>query len=613
MTCALDQGQEKACEYEALSYVWGSPAGDRPLEVGENEETLLITENCELALQHLRLGKQRRALWVDSICIDQKSDDEKDYQLKLMGEIYRQASSVRVWVGPVGDDDTGVDSFAFENLQAICSLGVKKTLRPPIAGWGNARISQLKHFFKRSWWERMWVVQEVALGQHVVFQMGSKELEYKILHTAYCAVDAYYGEISGGFRFGFHDEELYELMQALEPVRTLDMTRRLLGVDSGRDVKQSKEHVMTWTTIANMLRSRQATNPIDRLYSLFGLLPPSALWSPSMEPSYSLSSEAAFIETTYNIMKSSKSFMIFSFTARRTSDETAVLPSWVPNWELAPQNQHEGNLRVSRERLYNASNNTLFYLERLTSNTICLKGFFIDFIQAMETSLMPTTVWLLQIFYSNWRKMWSRTRAEQNLPEQHMYMDGTSADTAFRRTVLWDCELGAQEETLNRLTQAEAVSMFEAYDYVANQSRKGNLGNKQEPSELPSPLDTQRTAYMVNCVKERAFFVTATSLIGITQPNVQLGDHIFIVAGNSHPIILRPSKKYADTWQVVGECYLHGFMDGLGVMSMELCATVEKTVCADPDIQALKGTEKNPRWDEITAKPDGLWKWLLIE
>ncbi|KAH8595466.1 heterokaryon incompatibility protein-domain-containing protein, partial [Bisporella sp. PMI_857] len=99
VSCALSEGQSPACEYEALSYVWGSPVGHLPLEVGDNAETLLITKNCETALWHLRLREQKRALWVDSICIDQGSISEKDHQLKLMGEIYRQASSVRVWVG----------------------------------------------------------------------------------------------------------------------------------------------------------------------------------------------------------------------------------------------------------------------------------------------------------------------------------------------------------------------------------------------------------------------------------------------------------------------------------------------------------------------------------
>jgi hypothetical protein len=54
-------------------------------------------------------------------------------------------------------------------------------------------------------------------------------------------------------------------------------------------------------------------------------------------------------------------------------------------------------------------------------------------------------------------------------------------------------------------------------------------------------------------------------------------------------------------------------MNGLGVIIIEICAMVEKTVCDILAMQAMKGTKKNLRWDEITERPNGLWKWLLIK
>jgi len=102
----------------------------------------------------------------------------------------------------------------------------------------------------------------------------------------------------------------------------------------------------------------------------------------------------------------------------------------------------------------------------------------------------------------------------------------------------------------------------------------------------------------------------------MAQKNVQPRDHIFIVSGNSHPVILRPSNKYANTWHAVGECYLHGFMHGEAVQNIAAFAEAARwlgALEAKPEIQSLKGTERNPRCDEITEQPDGLWKWLLLE
>lgn len=84
--------------YEALSYVWGARNGTVPIIC--DKQTLLITPNCESALRHLRHKFTRRVLWIDAICIDQQSVQEKNSQVSLMGEIYTRAQRVVIWLGP---------------------------------------------------------------------------------------------------------------------------------------------------------------------------------------------------------------------------------------------------------------------------------------------------------------------------------------------------------------------------------------------------------------------------------------------------------------------------------------------------------------------------------
>ena len=60
---------------------------------------LSITPNCEAALRRLRRGKQSRILWIDQICIDQETVDEKNYQVALMGDLYSIAEKVIVRLG----------------------------------------------------------------------------------------------------------------------------------------------------------------------------------------------------------------------------------------------------------------------------------------------------------------------------------------------------------------------------------------------------------------------------------------------------------------------------------------------------------------------------------
>jgi hypothetical protein len=132
-----------------------------------------------------------------------------------------------------------------------------------------------------------------------------------------------------------------------------------------------------------------------------------------------------------------------------------------------------------------------------------------------------------------------------------------------------------------------------------------------------SPEDARRTNYMMNCARGRAMVMTEQYSLGMAPDNVQLGDHIFIVSGNSHPVILRPSKRFANTWRAVGECYLDGYIDGGAVRSIDEFAYIEelheallKTL---PDMPSERGSKINPCWDEILEQVNGLWKWILIE
>jgi hypothetical protein len=98
LRCLLEVSNiENALPYEALSYVWGS--GDAVYPVSCNNMTISIKRNLYQALCYLRFPSQPRRLWVDAICIDQSNVSERSRQVAYMTKIYRQASTVLVWLG----------------------------------------------------------------------------------------------------------------------------------------------------------------------------------------------------------------------------------------------------------------------------------------------------------------------------------------------------------------------------------------------------------------------------------------------------------------------------------------------------------------------------------
>jgi len=99
--------------YEALSYVWGPENPTREIHI--NGKTKCVRENLWLALRHLRLSDKTRVLWVDAICINQESIEERNHQVQRMGEIYGRASTVLIWLGPKG----GFSDLAFSFIRRL--------------------------------------------------------------------------------------------------------------------------------------------------------------------------------------------------------------------------------------------------------------------------------------------------------------------------------------------------------------------------------------------------------------------------------------------------------------------------------------------------------------
>jgi hypothetical protein len=87
-------------EYDALSYVWGSPMQTLPIIC--NGYPFHIHGNLYSALPFLTKrykGASSRPIWIDAICINQEDEKEKLVQIKMMNKVYRMAESVWVWFG----------------------------------------------------------------------------------------------------------------------------------------------------------------------------------------------------------------------------------------------------------------------------------------------------------------------------------------------------------------------------------------------------------------------------------------------------------------------------------------------------------------------------------
>jgi Heterokaryon incompatibility protein (HET) len=148
--------------YEALSYCWGSEENLKSILV--DNSSFKITQNLYYALSTLQDDSISRIIWIDAICINQTSDEEKSEQIQYMPEIYAKASRVIVWLGEAHGEGNGQydketqgneerDGSVEQAIEAIRLVGEDPT-----------KLSDMKQFtpailklLQRNWFRRIWV------------------------------------------------------------------------------------------------------------------------------------------------------------------------------------------------------------------------------------------------------------------------------------------------------------------------------------------------------------------------------------------------------------------------------------------------------------------------
>lgn len=171
--------------YEALSYTWGSK--EKVAEITVNGSTMHITSNLYVALRHIRLANQDRILWIDAICIDQDNIEERRHQVQQMSYIYKEAEQVIIWLGE-GTEDTDhiMDSMTrlqenYFRIEGDWRRSAQLWMRPlepggisigHIARWCEG----MELILMRSWFRRIWILQEIANARVATVLCGKKSV-----------------------------------------------------------------------------------------------------------------------------------------------------------------------------------------------------------------------------------------------------------------------------------------------------------------------------------------------------------------------------------------------------------------------------------------------------
>ncbi|KAF2821911.1 HET-domain-containing protein [Ophiobolus disseminans] len=139
---------ENAPPFMGLSYMWGPATPTHTIML--NHKLCIVRENLFNFLLHFRNdAANTKYLWIDYICINQSSTQERNHQVRLMSQIYRTCAFVVAWLG--------ADEYEVMAAEHYATTG---------------RTEYLQLLFFNLYFERIWIIQEILLAREVRLLCG---------------------------------------------------------------------------------------------------------------------------------------------------------------------------------------------------------------------------------------------------------------------------------------------------------------------------------------------------------------------------------------------------------------------------------------------------------
>lgn len=557
--------------YKALSYSWDAQTPSHPIEC--DGATLRITQNAMAALRRLR-SMGDLTLWIDGICIDQTSTAERSAQVALMRDIYKQAAEVVVWLG----EEDEASKTAIHCLQDIALMSVDKERMerclPLLMGLQVKKDSDdpIGPLFKRSWFSRMWTIQEVTLpSQHRVQVLcGSILLPWAYLAIALDMLRA------SDYRWG----EWHSAMRLQAYLSRLLTEKR----EGGVSIPKLLEILLYGT-------EKKCTDPKDRIFALYGIFQELNITVPS--PDYSEPLSRIYATATVACFTNDSSMEFFY---RVPSDSRrAGLPSWAVDWgdPAWPRNDARATVTKKPFKASGLSASRLDFSE--ATLRIEVQGSVVDSVRQVgqplsmksrQNSVIDERLvwdglameannrWNLEDtakdmhaageVFASWIDLAASTRFHQNGDEENE--DDQSRWYDLRDTLLeyHSSEESDEEYAELRLSfwpwyQASKTSSLEA-------SQQRPTSSKQPSAALQSFLALTEDAgsrfqfkAMANCRRKR-LIITESKAIGLLPDIAEAGDIIALISGLHMPVVLRPTGQ--GQYRYICHAYIHGLMNG---------------------------------------------------
>ena len=540
LSCVLEViSLNDAPQYEALSYVWGPTDDAQNIRV--NDKTIKVTRYLDVALRYLRHPTTDRTLWIDAICINQTDVTERNSQVTFMGDIYRSANHVLIWLGEADAES----DLAFDLMPSIDINFIESR---------EKEASQVWSFFynatQRPYMSRVWVIQEFVLAEKdPIVLCGHKHALWSTFMSAYKTL---------ALEFFTQIDMVNEAEAAGQPPTVLaklrydlfDELRTTINRDGGADLRQ----------LLIMSRSSRSTEPRDRIYGLLQMLEVEDRMYFSVD--YSKPIAIIYAEAMALIFKQGDGpfFLAGLWCPSKANPSMPNLPSWVP--DFTSQTADLASPVPSPISFWPASPKSVSGAGAGADNGEVLKDF-----QTLKIEVLPVDVITDVLHFEN-----TVDKCLQQLEEIEK-----RAMAAKTLTIVGDddklrpfIEKFRSSEPLwrtlvsNKSYKSGYKVAPDAYEAIYNNLRHHSQQQIDCPSPNSATISSEYYRALETHLPKRTFFTTKCGFIGIGMPAVREGDEVTIWFGATTPFITRPTSPEQDGAKcvLIGAAYVAGIMEG---------------------------------------------------
>lgn len=630
--CAIHHTPPIEDDYIAISYTWSqSFPGERRIDIPmvEADEVMVqgrpclafgktptsclsVSETLWKMIKAVGLPNEGeaplRAIWIDQICIDQQNNAEKSAQVKMMHRVYQRAERTIIYLG----DPTEDTAQALEGALALAFLSKAEAERIPLwpddPRYGDRSgtlgafewpaIQELPGYkiryatfvddrerlpitpfhdfamdiLRRKWFNRTWVLQEIACSKRADFVVGSYTLSWEI------CVAACQFAVANGFHRRFLNHTITEEIPRIEALR--EHRRVFMEGAAGREDEQEHHLRITRSAVHRALpellpqvRFKGVMDPRDKLFAVLNITSDLMIYNQSGQFEHIIDYEASvrtvFIRACELWHAGSKGNLDYHFPGNSVralsfidwvldvpGQDAFNLPSWVPNWVQKGQ----AAMSVSGPTFAAGTSDDASFEPQVVFPAAAQ-------FQSLEVPLQVRGAMLCTVHKSIPVTAEHGVHSPEKQATAHAtalsYFSDPYPTTDLTYVQAWQMALNI-ENCMETLEAAGRTCKF--WEAIGNIPRRRWFGPPRRLRAGDLLSDMHQISMMALYTRtpclafNRALIVTPSGFIGLAPETAKPGDEVALIFGGKTPYILR--RTSLGRYKILGACYLLGALCG---------------------------------------------------